>query len=675
MKATPPLPARAQETPADRVDGKLKVAGTARYAAEFLPTDAAHAFLVMSSISKGTIAGIDTGQAMKAPGVLEILTHQNAPKLQEPPNDKEAEGIRIEQRIPLSDRNIHYGGQYIAMVIADTIEHARHAAGLIKVECTRLKPALTKGDPDMIKRPAKNMGEDMQATKGDVDQALADTAFVKIEQTYTTPTEMHHPMECSATVAIWEGTDRLTLCDSTQYVQGTQAIVAHAFGLKRENVRVICPFVGGAFGCKGPVWPHTFLAAMGAKAVGRPVRVELTRAQMFSGTGHRPETSQTVALAADHEGKLQAVRHLHENPTSPVGQWIEPAAWAASSVMYDAPAVGYRHTIYETNIAQPSFMRAPGECPGTYALECAIDELACALRLDPVKLRLNNNSPNHPMKGIPFSTKNLDQCYAQGAEKFGWDRRSAEPGSMRDGNLLVGWGVATATYPAHQWNAKATVRIDGDGTALARCAGHDLGTGAYTVLTQIAADALGLPLEKVRVELGDSALPHGPVAGGSNTTATVGSAITDAARNLGRKFAELAVKQQDSPLSELNPEDLNFAFDARLVAKSDAAKSDIVAEILRRAGLRDLEAGGEIEERKKPAQAFQSFGAQFCEVKIDPEFPLVRVTRFVSVMDCGRVINPKTGGSQILGGVVMGIGMALHEQTIYDPETGLPATR
>ena len=477
---------------------------------------------------------------------------------------------------------------------------------------------------------------------------LARDDVVKIEHTYSTPTETHNPMETHATIASWDAPDRLTIYDATQYVKGAQGIVAQAFGLPRDNVHVICPFVGGAFGSKGPVWTHTILAAMAAKVVNRPVRVELTRQQMFSGTGHRTPTFQTIALAATRDGKLQAIRHHSEMVTSPVGDWVEPCGLGSTNVLYDAPAIEFDHIVHTVNVSQPSFMRAPGECPGTYAVECAMDELGYALKMDPLELRRVNNSPNHPIKGIPWSTKHLRECYEQGAREFGWSRRTHEPRSMKDGRLLVGWGLATATYPAHARRAEVNIQFKADGTAIARCAAHDLGTGQWTSLAQISADAIGIPVEKVKFELGDSALPFGPPAGGSNTTATVGSAIADAAANLKKKLADLGA----------NPD-----------------KPESFAEMLKSKGMSSLEADGKFDFKESNKVGFQSFGAQFCEVKIDPELPLVRVTRWVSVMDCGRVINLKTGRSQILGGIVMGIGMALEEETVYDPATGLPATR
>jgi len=642
------IQAKSMSTALSRVDGPLKVTGAAKYPAEFNLPNLAYAFLVMSPIAKGTITAIDSSAAEKSPGVLAVITHLNAPKLAEPPNDQKRVGIRIEEREPLADDKISYGGQYVAAVVADTSENARHAASLLKISYAPEKPVLRKEDATREEKPQKHLDRELQKIKGDVGAALARDDLVKIENTYSTPTETHNPMETHATIASWDAPDRLTIYDATQYVKGAQGIVAQAFGLPRDNVHVICPFVGGAFGSKGPVWTHTILAAMAAKVVNRPVRVELTRQQMFSGTGHRTPTFQTIALAATRDGNLQAIRHHSEMVTSPVGDWVETCGLGSTNVLYDAPAIEFDHVVHTVNVSQPSFMRAPGECPGTYAVECAMDELAYALKMDPLQLRLVNDSPNHPIKGIPWSTKHLRECYEQGAREFGWSRRTHEPRSMKDGRLLLGWGLATATYPAHARRAEVNIQFKADGTAVARCAAHDLGTGQWTSLAQISADAIGIPVEKVKFELGDSALPFGPPAGGSNTTATVGSAIADAAANLKKKFADLGA----------NPD-----------------KPESFAEVLKSKGMSSLEADGKFDFKESDKLGFQSFGAQFCEVKIDPELPLVRVTRWVSVMDCGRVINLKTGRSQILGGIVMGIGMALEEETVYDPATGLPATR
>lgn len=667
------LKPRAVGQPLNRVDGRLKVTGGAKYPAEFAPANLAYGYLVGSTVAKGHIRSIDVSAAEKAPGVLAVLTHQNAPKLGEPPNAKDSGGIRIEQRIPLSDAKVHYAGQYIAVIVATSLEEARYAAGLLRVDYEVEPHALHKEEaPQTAHQPDESNGEKLQEHKGDIAAVLAQPDLIKIEQTYSTPTETHNPMECSATIAEWQDSKHLVLYDSTQYVKGAQAVVAQAFNLPRENVRIICPFVGGAFGCKGPVWPHTIAAAMAAQVVKRPVRIEVTRQLMFSGTGHRTPTFQTIALAANRDGRLQAMRHTSEMLTSPVGAWVETCGIGSTNVLYDAPAIEFSHTVFTVNVSQPSFMRAPGECPGTYAVECAMDELAYALGMDPVQLRLVNNSPNHPIKGVPWSTKHLRECYELGADRFGWNKRKPEPGSMKDDRWLRGWGVATATYPAKKWDADVHIQLHAGGKAIVRCASHDLGTGAYTAFTQISADAIGLPVEDVTFELGSSDFPYGPVAGGSNSTATVGSAIVVAAQKLHEKLAALAVADKESPLAGMNTGKINLVGTRRL---GDGSKSVSFDDILHSAGMKSIHAEGGIKEEEDKKLGFQSFGAHFCEVNVDPELFAVHVSRFVSVMDCGRVINPKTGGSQILGGVVMGIGMALEEHTAYDRKTGLPATR
>jgi xanthine dehydrogenase YagR molybdenum-binding subunit len=671
MSATLIGPAR------NRVDGRLKVTGAAKYSVEFEVPKCAHGWTVESNIAKGKITAIDTKAAQAVPGVLSVLTHLNTPKFKPAPKKEGAIGIRNEERFPLNDAEVHYAGQYVALVVAETIEQARHAASLVRVSYAPEEPLLTmEAAEHKAEKPRKNHDEHVQIKKGDVEAALKDASLVKVEQTYITPTETHNRIEMSGTIAVWEGDQKLTLYDSTQFVKGVQNILAHAFELEIENVRIICPFVGGAFGCKGAVWMHVLLAAMGAKVAGVPVKVHVTRRNMFVGTGHRTPTRQTLSLAATRDGKLQAIQHVSETLTSMVGQFTESCGARSTGLMYESPAIRVEETVYPVNVATPTFMRAPGECPGTYALECAMDELADALKMDPVALRLANHADKHPTKDVPFSAKYLKEAYQLGAEKFGWAKRNREPRSMRDGDLLVGWGMATATYPAHKMSAAAKVQLGANGTATVQCATHDLGTGAYTAFTQISSEQLGLPFENVTFELGKSDFPFGPVAGGSNSTGTVGTAIHEAAGLLHKALAELAVKDSKSPLFNLKTDDIAMVAPGRIGLKTDSAKSDAYVDILKRAGKDSIDVQGEEkppEENKK--LAFQSWGAHFCEVKIDPLLPRVQVTRVVSVMNCGRVVSAKTARSQIIGGVVMGIGMALTEETSYDPPTGLPVTR
>jgi xanthine dehydrogenase YagR molybdenum-binding subunit len=633
---------------------------------------------VESTIAHGKIGGIDATAAEKSPGVLQVLTHLNVPKPKSAHGNEgnNAHGIRNEERLPLNDDGIYYAGQYIALVIARTLEQARHAAGLVTATYLPEEPLLTMESAEhKAKQPSKNHDENVQLKKGDVDKALSDRSLVKIEQTYETSTETHNPIEMSGTIAVWEAPDKLTVFDATQFVKGVQSILARAWDLPVENVRVISPFVGGAFGCKGAVWPHVLLAATAAKAAGLPVKFHVPRKFMFTGTGHRTPTRQRIALAATKDGKLQAMRHVSDTVTSPVGQFTESCGARSTGVMYESPAIWVEETVYPINVATPTFMRAPGECPGTYALECALDELAVALQMDPVALRLANHADKHPIKDVPFSAKHLKEAYQLGAEKFGWSKRNPKPGSMRDGDLLLGWGMATATYPAHKMNAAAKVKLSADGGALVQCATHDIGTGAYTAFTQISSEQLGVPFEKVKFELGKSDFPFGPVAGGSNSTGTVGTALHEVAQLLHKSLADLAVKDRQSPLFGAKVEDVGLASPGRIGLKNNA-RTDSFADIMRRAGRDSIEVQTELkppEENKK--LAFQSWGAHFCEVKIDPLLPRVQVTRFVSVMNCGRIVTAKPARSQIMGGVVMGIGMALSEETAYDPHTGLPVIR
>jgi xanthine dehydrogenase YagR molybdenum-binding subunit len=665
----------------NRVDGRAKVTGAAKYAVEFEVPKCAYAWPVESNIAKGKITVIDVRAAQSASGVLAVITHENAPKLNQEPAGKEessiSHGIRNEERAPFADNRVHYAGQYVALVVAQSIEQARQAARLVRVSYAPEQPLLTMdASLGRAKQPSKDHDENVQVKKGDVAAPLSDSSLTKIEQTYITPTETHNPIEMSGTIAAWNGDDKLSLWDATQFVKGVQSILARAWGLAPENVHVIDPFVGGAFGCKGAVWPHVIATSMAAKAAGVPVKFHLRRQDMFTSTGHRTPTEQTVALAASRDGNLKAMRHVTNTLTSTVGQYTESCGVRSTGMMYDSPNIRIEETVYPVNVSTPTFMRAPGECPGTYALECAMDELAVALKMDPVALRIANHADNHPTKGVPFSAKHLKECYQLGAEKFGWAKRNPQPRSMRDQDFLVGWGMATKTYPAHKMNAAAKVILRADGSATVQCATHDLGTGAYTAFTQISSEQLGVPFEKVKFELGNSDYPFGPVAGGSNSTATVGTAIHEAAGLLHRGLADLAVKDSRSPLYNAKPEEVAMVAPGRIGLRNESTKSDSYVDVLRRAGRDSIEVQTKLKESEQNKEyAFQSFGADFIEVKIDRFLPRVQVTRVVSVINCGRVVTFKPARNQIIGGINMGIGMALMEATEYDPQTVLPATR
>ncbi len=662
--------------PFDRVDGRLKVTGRACYSAEAMVTGCAHAVIVQSTIASGRITSIDASAAEAAPGVLAVITRGNMPKLKS--------GQQAETRMPLSDDVVHYAGQHVAVVVADTLERAVSGARLVRVRYAERTPVLEIGDPRAkVERPADRFGEPLQVSKGPVDSALADAGNVVVRGTYVTPVEHHNPMEPSATIAAWQGDDRLTLWDATQGVSSRRATVARALGLELENVRVISRFLGGGFGCKGDAWPHALLAAVAARHVGRPVKLALTRGQMFTSCGHRPETRQTVSLAATADGRLRAIRHDSEMHDSPVGHHVEPCGAGSSAVMYETPALAYTHAVTQVNIASATFMRAPGENPGTFALETAMDELAYKLGIDPLALREINYSDAAPSTGLPFSTKSLREAYRLGAERFGWAPRArgAPATRTRDGRR-IGRGMATATYPAHRFPNQARIKVhigpDGEVRAIGQCATQDLGTGAYTACAQMTAMVTGLPMERVTFELGDTRLPAGGVSGGSATTAGVGQALSEAATKLRDHLLQIAKRDAHSPLASSTPDRVTLRGD-ELVDVVDASRRARIADLIRAGGNPSVEGtsdaspnGADDLGSKRKINAFQSFGVHFVEVEIDDPVPLVRVRRVVSVMDVGQVVNPKTARSQVQGGVIMGIGQALMERTVYDPRTGRP---
>ena len=665
--------------PRNRVDGRLKVTGKATYAAEAPVQGVVHGVIVQSTVARGSIQQINVDVIGKMPGVLAVITSENMAKL-----TPAAWKVLAEKRAPLGDNTIHYAGQHIAVAVADTLEHAKAAAAMVKVAYDEQKPVVSIDDPAGKRETPKDFyGQPLQVSKGDVKKAVATDGAAQLTAVYRTPIETHNPMEMSATVASWDGDERLTVWDATQGVIGRAQSLAECFGLTPENVRVLCPYVGGAFGCKGDQWMHTVLAAAAAKIVGRPVKLMLTRAQMFTSCGHRPTTEQHLTLAADKNGKLLAIQHDSTVDDSPVGKHIEPCGQGASAVMYETPNLGYTHTVFRNNIASATFMRAPGENPGTFALESALDELAYELKIDPLQLRLTNYSEKAPSTDLPFSTKALKDCYRIAADKFGWARRNPGPESMRAPNGRLGWGMATATYPGHRFPNQARIRLAMDNgvvRAVGQCATQDLGTGAYTVCTQMTAMLTGMPMERTRFELGDSHLPPGGVSGGSSTTAGVGQALSEAANKLRDALHKLINNGQPSPLAGLEPGKIRLA-GAKVVAVDDASKSVSVAELISRSGRAYVEGisdpspnGADDLGSKRKKYTFQSFGCHFVEVEVGEPVPMIRVKRVVSAMDIGRVINPKTARSQVIGGVVMGIGQALLEETVYDDRTGRPVT-
>ena len=508
--------------PLDRVDGRLKVTGAAKYSAEYSLEGMVHAVIVTSTIAQGTVVRVDAQAAQKAPGVLAVLSPDNPQPLAQDPGKKSKPQERFVH--VFQTRKVDYQHQPVALVIADTLERATHAAALVKVQYRASKPKLDlEAERSRASAPKSINGRKADTSTGEAPQ---EKPAATLDATYSTPYEHHNPMEPHATTAHWQD-GALTVYEATQGIFNTRERLASLFGLPQDKVRVVTKFIGGGFGCKGSTWAHTVLAVMASRAVSRPVKLVLRREQMFGPVGFRPETHQRLRLEAREDGTLLRVRHDVLVPTSTFDEFVEPSA-AVTRMLYASGQIQTSHRLARLNIGTPTFMRAPGEASGTYALECALDELATQLKMDPIALRLKNHADKDPETGHPWSSKSLKECYRVGAEKFGWAKRSPAPGSMKDGRTLIGWGMATATYPVRRSKAAARATLQADGRALVVSGSQDLGTGAYTVFTQVAADALGLPLSRVTFDLGDTRYPQTPVSGGSQTTASVGSAVVAA---------------------------------------------------------------------------------------------------------------------------------------------------
>jgi xanthine dehydrogenase YagR molybdenum-binding subunit len=649
-----------------RIDGRDKVSGRARYAAE-VAAKCMHAVLVESTIAKGRITTMDTATAEASSGVLLVLTHLNAPRLPGLRDHKKS----LERFPLLQDSRVRYNGQHVALVVAETLEEAQYAAGLVRIRyqeetpVTRLEEVL-----DRARSPKNFRGgsREPDSKRGDPEAALAE-CDITLDLTYRTPIENHNPMEPHAVVASWDKQGTLTVHHSTQAVFDSRSSIAALLGLKEERVHVVSTFVGGGFGSKGPAWPHLVLAAQAARIIGKPVKLAVTRRQMYANTGHRSQTIQRVRIGAGKDGRLKALRHDSILANSTYAEFTESCG-LASEVLYSCPNLAVTHRIADLDAATPSYMRAPGEASGSFALECAMDELAYATGLDPIDLRLLNHADRNEHTGKPWSSKSLKECYAQGAEAFGWSSRSAAPRSMRRGDLLVGWGMASAVYPAERDTAEARVRIKADGTAEVLCGSQDIGTGTYTIMAQTAAEILGLAVEKVTAKLGDSALPRSPISGGSQTAASITPAIALASRRLVQKLTALAVQGEDAPLRGAANEEIE-AVEGSLRVKREPARMVSFADLLAHTGQDNVEAEGKEEPGSETDRfSLHAFGAHFVEVRVDPLLGEVRIGRYVGAFAAGRILNPKTARSQAIGGIVFGLGMALGEETCLDPRTG-----
>jgi len=645
-----------------RYDGPAKVTGQAKYSYEFSKPGVVYGYMMTSTIPSGSISAMDTSAATKLPGVLTILTPFNAPKLPVPkPNPPASRHANV-----LQDADVYYSNQPIGVVVAETLEQARYAASLVKVSYAPTPAKMNFGKRLSDARPPKKGKDYYDKTRGDINKAVADAA-VKVDVTYTTPIQHHNPMEPHATLAWWEG-DKLNVYDSTQYISGDRQTLAKTLGIPVDDVHVECPYTGGGFGSKGSTWSHVILTAMAAKVVGKPVKLALERRQMFGPVGARPRTVQHLQLAATKEGKLLGIRHNNICHVSVMEDFVEFSG-NATRMLYSSDANETSHNVVEMNLGNGTYMRAPGEASGTVGLECALDELAHQLKIDPVQLRLANYAEKDPESDLPFSSKHLKECYRQAGDRFGWSKRNPTPGQQREGKQLIGFGMATATYPANRSSAEATVRLMPNGRVFVGSGTQELGTGMYTIIAQTAADGFRMDPKLVDVKLGDSTLPKAPVSGGSQSAASVCPAITDACGQVMVKLMDMAAADAHSPLHGMKPAEMEFR-DGRLQARS-GGQGETLQALLARNGGQPVEAKGMAEKGQDAKQmAAHSFGAVFAEVAVDVDTHMVQVRRVVATYDIGTLMNKKTGTNQLMGGVVWGISTALEEDTHLDNNFG-----
>jgi xanthine dehydrogenase YagR molybdenum-binding subunit len=655
--------------PLTRRDGFLKVTGGARYAADNHPHDMLHAVLAVSAIARGRVASLNVAAAMAHPGVIDVMTPDHKPDLAEDP-DAKTNPFMFRLDLLQNDR-VRYPHQPIAVVIAETLEAATEGATLLAPRYETEPARVGLDAAESFVPPTIGPGFPSEAGIGDVEAGLAASAH-RLEAVYETPAQYHNPIEPHAIVAAWDG-NRLTIDTPSQGLAMAQARIAGLFGIPAENILVRSPYLGGGFGCKGLLAGPQVLGIMAAKLAGRPVKLVLRREQMFGPVGHRAPTRQTLRLGTDAAGALRALSHHTKAATSTFDDFVEPAS-DASHTLYASPALRTSHEAVRVDIGTPLFMRAPGHATGSIALESAIDEIAASCGIDPLEFCLKNYAELEPISGKPFSSKALRECYARGAERFGWAKRARAPRAMRDeAGLLVGWGMGTASFPALMFQGKARAVIRSNGSGLVEIGAHDMGQGAWTALAQIAADGLGLDLDQLEFRSGTSDLPDAGIAGGSAHTATAGLAIHEAGADAIGKLAALAINDEHSPLFGAGNAGV-IARGGKLVHRGDETRGESYAEILTRAGLAEIEGHGSAaaDPSAQANYAMHAHGAVFAEVKVDPELGQMRVTRMVGAFAAGRIINPRMVQSQYFGGMIWGVSFALHEQAVLDPRTGRP---
>ncbi len=659
-----------------RIDGPRKVTGLAQYTSDFNFPGMLYAVPVEATIANGKLLSLDTSAADKVPGVRAVFHRGNIGKIFRSTPAPGFDRVCLERRPPFEDDVIRYYGQYIALAVADTFEAAKAAADAVRATYSKEKPNVESrleagNDPEVV-FTAYGPQARLQSHRGDAEAAFAN-APVKLDETYVTPAETHNPLELHASTAIWEG-QMLTLYDSTQGVVNLRSVLAQMFGLPKENVRVIAKFLGSGFGGKLYPWTHVSLAAAAARQLGKPVKLVVSRKMMFQTVGHRARTQQRIRLGATSEGKLLSLHHDYIYHMSMIDNYHEDCG-EATPFHYSVPNLRVTFGRARRNIGATADMRGPGAVPGLYATESAMNEMADRLNIDPVRFRLLNEPKIDESLNLPFSSRHYVECLNLGAEKFGWSKRNPVVGSMKRDGLTLGWGMAGAAWVAGRFAAEANMQLRDDGTVRIACATQDIGTGTYTILAQLASEKTGVPVNKIEVDLGDSALPDGPISGGSLATSSVIPAVFKAADQAITSLMIVAVTTPGSPFVGHKPEDLALEGGRIFVKAEGVAKGVAFGDMLRKGNVRLVTGSGSSEQTAfvpNPKVSMHSFGCHFAEVTWQPEIARLRVSRVVSVMDAGRILNPLTGRNQIQGAVVMGIGMALFEHTTYHPQSGAP---
>ena len=661
-----------------RIDARAKVLGQARYAAEFDPPGALYAVTVRSPIAKGRVRRVNIRKARTAPGVVAIFYPGAAPDIQGAEGTPDA--MIVERIAPLQAPNLQgdavlFAGQIMAVAVAKTLEEAEHAARLIDIDYREDRAAVTlEQGRARAKMPPKRLGSPIQFEDPEASRAV-DASPYRVDATYRLEVENHHPMETHATVAHWES-DRITVWDTTQGVISTRNVVARALDIPVSRVKVVCPYVGGGFGCKGPVWPHTPLIAAISRTLGQPVKYTLSRQEMTHGTGHRPENVQRVRIGVDADGRITGLSHENTAQTAVSGEYIEPCS-AVSTVAYASPHIHATNTVVPLDRPGPCFMRGPGEQPGTFALECAVDEAAEAVGMDPVAFRILNQPSAHPISGKPWSLRNTEDCFRRGMERIGWNRRSSRPGQLRDGEWRIGYGCAQAMFPGYRWGGAARVRMGHDASVTVSAATQDIGTGTYTIMAQAAGESFGINPDRIHVQLGDSDLPQCGSSGGSTTAASVLPAVLAACEEVKAKLARMASSDSEGPLSGVPVEDISVRGGAVVAGRREEPLESLLARNRNLQSSRDApEATAATDVPSELSDyGMDSSAAQFCKLRVNPATGEWKIDNWVGVFDVGRILNTRLATSQLKGGIIYGLGAALMEATATDPRSGRIITR